>query len=109
MRNQPFIIPAILFLLLSLPPLAGLLPPNRFYGVRTPVTLADRRLWNNVNRFAAVALLISSLIYLLTAALLPCSVSGRTDMGLWSLHLLAFAGPLLTSLLLIRRRLRRLP
>jgi SdpI/YfhL protein family len=50
MFSQPFFIPATLFLGLSLPLIFGLIPPNRFYGVRTMETLADKGLWYRANR-----------------------------------------------------------
>lgn len=108
MLSQPFIIPAGIFLSLALPLILGLIPPNRVYGVRTTETLADERLWYPVNRYAGWTLVLSSLVYLGVAWLLPSSAGGETDLGRWALHLGAFAGPLALSLLLIRNYVKRL-
>jgi len=43
--GQPFIVPAVLIALLSVPLILGLVPPNRFYGVRTRKTLAGDQIW----------------------------------------------------------------
>ena len=106
MLHQPFFIPASITLLLALPLLLGLIPPNRLYGVRTATTLADKRRWYDANRYAGWTLLGASLFYLAIAAFSP--TAGGTDFGRWLVHLGAFAGPLLMSLLLIRRHLQRL-
>jgi uncharacterized membrane protein len=50
MLSQPFFVPASIILLLALPLILGLIPPNRIYGVRTAETLADKSLWYQVNR-----------------------------------------------------------
>lgn len=102
MLNQPFFVPASIILLLALPLILGLIPPNRVYGVRTVQTLADKHLWYQVNRYGGWALLISSLIYLGVAWLFPSTVADEVDPGRWALHLGAFAGPLIINLLLLR-------
>jgi len=107
MLSQPFFIPGILFLVVSLPLILGLLSPNRFYGVRTVETLADKQLWYRVNRFCGWALLVSSLLYLCVAVFFPSAVTGETLLGRWVVHLGAFLGPLLLSLLLLRNYLKQ--
>ena len=102
MSSQPFFIPAIIILVASLPLILALIPPNRVYGVRTPETLNDPQLWYQVNRYGGWALLVSSLFYLVVAAFLPSVVSEVTLFGRWIVHVGAFAGPLLISLVLIR-------
>ncbi len=67
MSSQPFFIPAILILVAALPLILALIPPNRFYGVRTPETLDDPQLWYQVNRYGGWALLVSSLFVSFTA------------------------------------------
>ena len=107
MLSQPFGIPATIIALLALPLVVGLIPPNRIYGVRTAETLGDKGLWYRVNRYGGGTFLVSSLIYLSIAWLIPGSASGETDFGRWLLHLLAFAGPLAISLLLINRYMKQ--
>ena len=107
MLHQPFFVPTSIILLLALPLVLGLIPPNRFYGVRTTATLADTRCWYAVNRYGGWTLLGASLFYLAIAALWPSTIAGTTDLGRWVLHLAGFAGPLLVSLQLIRAYLQR--
>ncbi len=103
----PFLIPAILIFLLSMPLILGLVPRNRFYGVRTPKTVAKDDYWYPANRYGGWCLIIASGVYLLAALLIP-SPAHDSDFGRWLLHLGAFALPLLISLLLIRSYLKRL-
>lgn len=107
MLYQPFFAPASIILLLALPLLLDLIPPNCFYGVRTPATLADQRCWYDTNRYAGWTLVGASLFYLAIAVFWPSTNTGATDFGRWLLHLGGFVGPLLVSLLLIRKYLRR--
>ena len=106
MTSQPFFIPAIIILVIVLPLILGLIPPNRIYGVRTWETLDDPQRWYQVNRYGGWALLVSSLFYLVVAAAFPSVVAGETLFGRWIVHLGAFAGPLFVSLILIRNRIR---
>ena len=108
MFSQPFFVPASIILVLALPLILGLIPPNRLYGVRTVETLADKQRWYQANRYGGWALLVSSLLYLGVAARFPSVVAGKTQFGLWLVHLVAFAGPLAVSLLLIRRYVKQL-
>jgi len=105
MLNHPFIIPSIIFFLLSIPLILGLVPPNRGYGIRTAKTMSGLRLWYSANRFGGWALLVSSGIYLVMTLISP---SPERDFTIWLYHLAAFGIPLLVSLLLIRRYISRL-
>lgn len=105
MPDRPFLIPSIIFFLLSIPLILGLVPPNRGYGIRTAKTVSDQRLWYSANRFGGWALLVSSVIYLVMAMNSP---SPERDFSVWLYHLGIFAIPLLVSLLLIRRYISRL-
>lgn len=107
MLSQPFGIPATIIALLALPLVMGLIPPNRLYGVRTVETLGDKGLWYRVNRYGGGTFLVSSLIYLSIAWLIPSSASGETNFVRWLLHLFAFVGPLAISLLLIKRYVKQ--
>ncbi len=105
MLSQPFTIPTLIFLCLSLPLLLGLVPPNRFYGVRTTRTLAEKGLWYRANRWCGLLLVGSGLVYLGVARLLPCAPANT--FARFVLHLLAFAVPLFFTLLLLRHQLRK--
>ena len=102
MLDQPFFIPAILFLILSLPLILGLIPRQWAIGIRTPKTLSDDDIWLQANRFGGLAILISSLVYLVIAGILPCTAPCGINLGQWLMHVGAFGLPLLVSLLLIR-------
>lgn len=108
MLNQPFFIPALLIFVLSIPLIGGFIPPNWGYGIRTPKTLAEPRIWYRANRFGGWVLLVASGIYLIVAVLTLDRTSANKDFALWLFHLASFGLPLLASLLLIRRYIERL-
>jgi hypothetical protein len=97
MLHQPFAPPALIFCGLCLPLILGLIPPNRLYGVRTPKTLGDPRVWYAANRRAGILLILSSLFYLGVARFYP--YGGPDDFGTWLLHLGAFLGSIVASLM----------
>lgn len=101
MLAQPFIIPATIFLLLSIPLILGIVPPNPIYGVRTPMTMNDPQLWYGVNRYGGWAILLSSIVYLCVAGILP-TPPDNSDFARWLVHLVAFVLPLILSLLFVR-------
>jgi hypothetical protein len=108
LTSQPFFVPAVIIALLAIPLILGLIPRNWGYGVRTPKTLSDDRIWYSANRFGGWAFVGSAIAYLVIAALFPCAPGAGTDLSGWSLHLAAFIGPLLLSILLIGRYARTL-
>jgi uncharacterized membrane protein len=57
----------LLLTLLSIPMIAGKVPPNPLYGFRTSATLRDPRLWYAVNRYSGQQLLVSGLVLLIAA------------------------------------------
>jgi UDP-N-acetylmuramyl pentapeptide phosphotransferase/UDP-N-acetylglucosamine-1-phosphate transferase len=105
-NRPPFIIPAIIFLVVSIPLVLGWIPKNRFYGVRTRKTLADEHVWFAVNRLGGLLIIACSLIYLLIAALIPFS-SDITSPNWWA-HMAGFAVPLVVSFLTIHIYTKRL-
>jgi len=56
-----------LFMTGSVPLILQKIPPNRWYGARTPSTLSDSRIWYTVNRFAGIAYFVVGLVLLLAA------------------------------------------
>lgn len=98
MQNQPFIIPSVLILLLSIPLVAGVIPPNRYYGFRTVKAMLDSQVWYRVNRVCGVLLFVSSALYLVLCGLLINAPSVNDHFELWLLHLGVFAIPLFASL-----------
>ena len=105
MSSQPFFVPAVIILVVSLPLILGLIPRNRAYGVRTRKTLSDDRTWYSVNRLGGGMILAASIFYLIVAMIFPYSGASLLP---WSLHLAAFAGPLLVTALVIARYARNL-
>jgi uncharacterized membrane protein len=108
MLHQPFVVPAILFIVLALPLILGLVPPNRGYGIRTPKTISDNDRWYRANRFGGWVLVLASALYLVIAAAVPTPPPPSDSLPLWLLHLSVFLGVLIVSLLLIQRYIKRL-
>ncbi len=108
MLNQPFFIPAALFVILALPLILGLIPRQWAIGIRTPKTLSDNGIWLRANRFGGWVLLCVGLIYLAAAWMIPCTASCGVNFTQWLVHLSAFGLPVLTGLVLIRRYVQSL-
>src|SRR6266516_425522 len=71
-----FVLP-VLVAVLGVPLLLDWVPPNRFYGFRTPATLASPQLWYDVNRAAGWALLIAGLLGLAGGCVIALAPNGR--------------------------------
>ena len=108
MLHQPFTIPAMLFFLLAIPLILRLIPPNRGYGIRTAKTLAHPDIWYRANRFGGWAILLSSALYLVVVLIVPNPPPPNDQLLIWLLHLGAFIGPLIVSLVLTQRYVKRL-
>jgi uncharacterized membrane protein len=54
-------IAGIMFMLISLPAIFGLVPPNSWYGFRVAKTFSDERIWYAANRVSGMSLLIAGL------------------------------------------------
>jgi uncharacterized membrane protein len=106
--RQPFVIPAILMLVVALPLILGLIPPNRGYGIRTPKTMSNAEVWYRANRAGGWMLLLDGTLYLVIAAFVPNQPPPRDSLLIWLLHLSTFLGSLIVSLLLIQRYIKRL-
>ena len=55
---------AVLLILFAVPLWMRMVPPNRFYGVRTRATLGDEQRWYAVNASAGLDLLVSGVVLL---------------------------------------------
>jgi len=108
MTHQPFFIPSSLICALAIPLILGLIPRNRWYGIRTSQTMSDETVWYRSNRYSGCALLLSGLIYFLIASIFPTSNPHDPSLLLFGIHLLAFALPLAASVLLVRKYVKRL-
>ena len=103
MADQPFIIPALLFLASALPLALRLVPRNRFYGIRTRQTLSDDGCWYETNRRGGLGVMLASLVYLVAASVCPYDKADPRSFATFAVHLAAFAGPLLAALLYAAR------
>jgi uncharacterized membrane protein len=106
MDGPPFLIPSIIFLIISIPLVAGKIPRNRFFGIRTRKTLSDERVWYAANRFGGWLFIVFSLIYLGIAAFVPYSVES-TSINWWT-HIAGFVLPLVISIFMIHSYTKRL-
>jgi uncharacterized membrane protein len=52
----------ILILVLCVPLLMGKIPPNGFYGFRTPKTMSRPEIWYPANRMAAIDLMVAAVL-----------------------------------------------
>lgn len=107
MWDQPFFTPAILILTLSIPLIFGIVPPNRFYGVRTAQTLRNTQLWYSANRLAGCLANIASIVYIVIAQIYPYTKTAPDDFQLWLIHLGAFFFPLLMLILIVSSYLKK--
>jgi uncharacterized membrane protein len=96
-------VPCALIAIASIPLMLDLVPPNRFYGVRTRRTLADRALWFQANRFAGWALFIACAFTAAVFWLKPEYASGRSLVGL-AVFFVPLAIATVASLLYVRSR-----
>jgi len=69
--STPFLISAAIIVVVSIPLIANVVPPNRFYGFRTRRTLSNERIWYRANRFAGWALFIAAIISATVLAIVP--------------------------------------
>jgi uncharacterized membrane protein len=108
MLQQTFVIPALLIFLLSIPLITEIIPPNYCYGIRTPKTLSDSRIWYRANKFAGRVLMFASGFYLTVVVLTIHLPSINQNFGIWLLHFCSFMIPLSLGFLLIRRYINSL-
>jgi SdpI/YfhL protein family len=109
MPEQPFAIPAVALFVLAVPLTLGLIPRNRYYGVRTPRTLSDDEAWYRSNRVAGAAVMVASVTYGAVAMARPYSRTASDSFTTWALHLAAFAVPLAIGLIVAVRSGRHAP
>lgn len=102
----PFLIPSIILLIFSIPLVMGKIPRNRFYGVRTRKTLSDDQAWYGANRFGGWLFIVSSLIYMVIAALVPYSADS-TSLRCWA-HMTGLLLPLGISMFIIHKYTKQL-
>ncbi|MCG6552412.1 MAG: SdpI family protein [Candidatus Magnetominusculus sp. LBB02] len=99
--------PAVIIFCISIPLILGLIPRNRFYGVRNKKTLSDDDIWYRGNRLGGVALMIASLAYMITALIFPYHKEAADNFSIWQIHfgvlLVSLTGSLAVTSIYIRR------
>ena len=93
---------AVLLIVFAVPLWMRMVPPNRFYGVRTRATLGDEQRWYAVNSSAGFDLLISGIVLL--AGILVLERIGAA----WPPELRNLAAAALLVALLVRVSMRGL-
>jgi len=92
---------------LSVPMMYDKIPPNSFYGFRTPRTLSDPNIWYPANRVAGRNLVIAGVIVATTALVvfsMHKTIPLRTaSIVLLSVSMMSLAGAFIHSFLALRR------
>ena len=102
-----FSLVGILFVGLSIPLIRNRVPPNRFYGFRTPKTLSDPKIWYEVNHISGNDLLVAGA--LITSSSLTMLVFARgwnsehVVLTLLLIMVLSLVGVLVHGLTVLRR------
>ena len=94
-------------LALGIPLWVGMVPPNRFYGVRVAATLADEALWYAVNKAAGRDMVaVGGIMLVLSTTLLKSDIGGVAYAVVMTVVLLAGAAFIVSVGLARTRRLR---
>src|SRR5262245_46122373 len=107
MSSQPFFVPAVACVLVSIPLVLRRVPPNRYYGVRIKRAFEDERIWYSLNRVGGIALSAAGAFYLVFARVIPYEKGSPNDLVVWAEHLAAFVGPVAAALFVVGRAARR--
>jgi uncharacterized membrane protein len=106
MTSRPFLIPSVLILIASIPLVLGVVPRNRFYGIRTCKTMSDDGIWYPANRFGGWVFMAASLFSLLVSALVP--YDSPENFSVWTVHFCAFLLPLAVGIIVTLLYVRKL-
>ena len=96
-----FLVTGTLLAGLSIPLIAGIVPPNGWYGFRVRKTLSDPEIWYAVNRRSGIGLLVTSACILLAASLLAFVPNITLDvysLGVTGVMIVAFTITVVDSL-----------
>jgi uncharacterized membrane protein len=103
-----FIIPSILFVILSIPLILKKVPPNGIYGFRLKKTMSNGEIWYKANRFGGAALLVAASVTSMSCAVLFFKRESFYFDDLNNIAFLFFLGPLLVALCLTLLYIKRL-
>ncbi len=97
----------LLVVALCVPMMYDKIPPNSFYGFRTPRTLSDPNVWYPANRVAGRNLALAGLIVIITALVvfaMQNSIHPKTAaLTLLVVSLASLTGAVIHSLIALRR------
>jgi uncharacterized membrane protein len=99
---------AIVLGVLSIPLMRGAIPPNWWYGFRTPATVHSMDLWYPTNRFAGRQLLLASGLQALVGVALIVLRHRLTPGSAAAIALTVFSLTILVTIVRSFARLRRL-
>ena len=97
----------LLLVALCVPMMYDKIPPNSFYGFRTPRTLSDPNIWYPANRVAGRNLALAGLIVIITALVVFAMQKGihpkTAALSLLVVSLASLTGAVVHSLMALRR------
>jgi uncharacterized membrane protein len=93
----------------GIPLWTAMVGPNRWYGVRTPATLADESLWYAVNRTTGRDIVVTSALCLVLSAVLPAAGVGGAGYVIAMSSALALGAAYVVAVALARARHLRSP
>ena len=74
-----FLLTGLLLIVLAIPMIRGKVKRNAWYGMRLPVTQKSDDIWYPANAYAGKGLVVSGLIVMVTAVLLPLLLDMSVD------------------------------
>ena len=93
MSRNTLMMLSLILVAISVPLILRRVPPNGFYGFRTPRTLANPTLWYEANVFSGWSLLLAGVVTALLASFCPASWFAIPDFGAT-----VFGGPVILAL-----------
>jgi uncharacterized membrane protein len=97
----------VFLIAISLPMIYDKVPPNGFYGFRTPRTMSNPNLWYPANRVAGRNMVLAGLIVIITALVvfaMQKSIHPKTAaLTLLVVSLASLTGAVIHSLMALRR------
>jgi uncharacterized membrane protein len=94
----------LLMILVSVPMVMRRVPPNAFYGFRTPKTLSNPQIWYEANRRAGVNLIVAAILTMAFCAAVVWSFgAARGSIFLPLVLLVMILGSVAVSLLQLRK------
>ncbi|HJZ80629.1 MAG TPA: SdpI family protein [Pyrinomonadaceae bacterium] len=98
---------ALLLIFLSVPMILEQVPPNRWYGFRTPRTLSDPGVWYPANRIAGQYLTVAAVFILIAAGMVSLFHSSLSlkaiSLTMLTVSLTALAAATAMSFMALRR------